>query len=90
MVDPHFGRCKWYGIYDTENHNLVFIENNHRLNKEKAGHQSVSILTDLGISIVVAGRFGSKVVNAFREKNIQMVIPENEVSVYDIINKIKQ
>ena len=25
-VDPHFGRCEWYCLYDTETKNIEFIE----------------------------------------------------------------
>jgi predicted Fe-Mo cluster-binding NifX family protein len=88
-VDQHFGRCDWYFIYDTESKKSTFLENPVRYNKEKAGCDAADILIDKGVKIVFAGRFGSKVVEVFRNKNIQMVIPEGNKTIKEIINQIK-
>jgi len=39
--------------------------------------------------MVIAGRFGSKVTDAFRKSNIQMVIPETQQTLNEFINQIK-
>lgn len=89
FVDKHFGRCNWYCLYDTETRISTFIENPVRNNKELAGREAAELLTGKNISLIVAGRFGSKVVEVFRKNNIQMVIPETETTITDIINLIK-
>jgi len=89
VVDPHFGRCNWYCLFDTENRKNSFIENPAKHNPEKAGCDAAVLLIDKKISMAIAGRFGSKVVDVFRKSNIQMVIPETQQTVSEIINQIK-
>jgi predicted Fe-Mo cluster-binding NifX family protein len=89
IVDPHFGRCDWYCLYDTATKKSTFIENPVRYNPEKAGCEAADLLIGKGISIAIAGRFGSKVIDVFRKNNIQMVIPEAQQTLKEIINHIK-
>lgn len=89
QVDPHFGRCDWYCIFDTETKKTEFIENTARHNTDKAGCEAVDFLSGKGISIAIAGRFGSKVVEAFRAKKVQMIVPEKVTTINEIINQIK-
>ena len=89
QIDPHFGRCNWYCIFDTETKETVFIENTTRHQIEKAGREAVDFLSGKGISIAIAGRFGSKVVEAFRTNQIQMIVPEKKKTINEIINQIK-
>jgi predicted Fe-Mo cluster-binding NifX family protein len=89
QVDQHFGRCDWYCIFDTETKKVEFIENTARHHIEKAGYEAVDFLSDKGINIAIAGRFGSKVVEAFRVNKVQMIMPENTRTINEIINQIK-
>lgn len=89
IVDPHFGRCDWYCLYNTENHQSSFIENPVRHSQEKAGCDAAEMLIEKGVCMVIAGRFGSKVVDVFRSGNVQMVIPGSEQTLLQIITQIK-
>ena len=89
LVDPHFGRCNWYYLFDLETKEDLFIENPAKNNPEKAGCDAAELLLDKKISMAIAGRFGLKVVDVFRRNNIQMVIPETQQRVSEIINQIK-
>jgi len=89
LVDPHFGKCNWFFLYDTETNQSSFIENSASQNQENAGCDAAGILLDKNISMAIAGRFGSKVVDVFRKNNIQMVIPETQQTISEIINQIK-
>jgi len=88
-VDPHFGRCNWFCLYDTESHKSSFIENPVRHHQEKAGCDAAEFLVAKNISMAIAGRFGSKVIEVFRKKNVQMIIPETQQTLVEIINQIK-
>jgi predicted Fe-Mo cluster-binding NifX family protein len=88
-VDPHFGRCEWYCIFDTETKAFEFIENTSRHQTEKAGCEAVSLLFDKGITAAIAGRFGSKVMAAFNANQVQMIVPENKMILNEIINQFK-
>ena len=89
FVDPHFGRCNWYYLYDLETLNGSFIENPAKNIPDKAGCDAAELLHGENISIAIAGRFGSKVAEVFRRNNIQMVIPETQQTLSEIINQIK-
>lgn len=89
FIDMHFGRCDWYCLFDTETRESSFIENPMRHHEANAGCDAAKFLTDKGIGMAVAGRFGSKVVDEFRNRNIQMVIPETQQTIEEFINHIK-
>jgi len=87
-VDAHFGRCNWFCIFDTDTKTTIFIENASRHQVEKAGREAADILVEHGITIAIAGRFGSKVVEVFQAKNIQMIVPEKPTTIQSIIKKL--
>ena len=87
-VDPHFGRCDWYCLYDTETRENSFIGNPVKHNPEKTGCDAAELLLGKNVNMAIAGRFGSKVVAEFRKNNIQMVIPETQQTVSEIIKQL--
>ncbi|HOK51726.1 MAG: NifB/NifX family molybdenum-iron cluster-binding protein [Bacteroidales bacterium] len=87
-VAAHFGRCDWFCIFDTETKKAEFIANPVRNNIEKAGLEAANFLINKGLSIAVAGRFGAKVVEIFRANNVQMIVPESQVTINEIIKKM--
>jgi predicted Fe-Mo cluster-binding NifX family protein len=89
LVDPHFGKCNWYCIYDTETSNSEFVENPARHRQEKAGQEAAAFLIARHIHMAVSGRFGTKVAEVFRKSHVQMIIPETNSTITDIIHQIK-
>jgi predicted Fe-Mo cluster-binding NifX family protein len=90
VVDPHFGRCDWFCMYNTDTKKHSFVENPVRHNQDMAGCDAATFLLEKQISMAIAGRFGSKVVDVFTNNNIQMVIPESQViTLEEIIKQIK-
>jgi predicted Fe-Mo cluster-binding NifX family protein len=89
VVDPHFGRCDWYCLYDTDTSKFSFMENTFRYQQEQAGCDAAKFLLTKGIKIVVAGRFGSKVIDVFKENDVQMIIPQTEQTISKFINSFK-
>ena len=87
-VDPHFGRCDWYCIYDSDTLKSSFIENTFRYQHEQAGCDAARFFLSKGIKIAVAGRFGSKVVDIFKTNNVQMIIPQTQQTIRKIIDSI--
>ena len=88
-IDPLFGRCNWFCIYESESKNISFEKNHVNQNKENAGKDAADMLVAKEINIVIAGRFGSKASDVFRKNNIQMVIPQNQPTIEEFINQIK-
>jgi predicted Fe-Mo cluster-binding NifX family protein len=90
LVDTHFGRCDWYGIYNSVSKEISYLENPNRYMDEGAGCKSVDFLLNLHIELVVAGRFGSKVVDSLKKNNIQMAIPNEPQTFEQIIKLLKK
>lgn len=90
LIDLHFGRCDWYGIYNSVSKEISYFENPNKNVEDDAGCKSVDYLLKLNIELAVAGRFGSKVVDSFKKNNIQLVIPNGIQTFEQIINHIKK
>lgn len=87
LIDMHFGRCDWYGIYNSVSKEISYLENPNRYMDEGAGCKSVDFLLNLNIGLVIAGRFGAKVVDLFKKNNIQMVV-SSEGQTFEQITKL--
>lgn len=88
-IDPHFGRCNFYCLYDTETKRSSFVENPARYYKEQAGSEAALFLIEKRIKIVIAGRFGSKAVDVFKSNEVQMIVPQTQQTIYELINSIR-
>ncbi len=62
-VDPRFGRCPYYIIYDTESGDFEAIENKSSLATGGAGIQAAQSISDMKVEAVITGNIGP---NAFR------------------------
>lgn len=85
LINEHFGRCDWFCIYDSKTGKAKYLENPNRYFENEAGVEAVKLLTRYGVAVVIAGRFGSNVAEMFHRENIQMVIPDNERTVLEMI-----
>lgn len=89
LIDQHFGRCKLFYVYDTINQTGQFIENTSHLQTDRAGCDAAGVMMEMGVEMVVAGRFGSKVTSIFRSKNIQQVVINKPVTINNFIQQLK-
>lgn len=89
-VHPHFGRCNWFCVVDTDTGGSEFYENTARMDESEAGSKAVGLLLNIGINLVIAGHFGSKSIEALRANKVQMIIPEIEIQVKTLINQFIQ
>lgn len=71
-VSEHFGHCKDFVIFDTEN---------GQVNKSEAipnpGHKPgflPNFLNDLGVNVIISGGMGSGAIDIFNEKNIEVIV----------------
>jgi len=62
-VDPRFGRCAYFIIYDIDNDTFEFIENASRQAMGGAGIQAGQLMASKNVGAVITGNFGP---NAFR------------------------
>ena len=85
-IASNFGRCQWICLYETRTGKSAFYENPGILYKEEVGCKTAGFLINEGVNMIIAKRFGTKVVNLFRESNIQIVIPQKSKTLAEIIN----
>jgi len=62
-VDPRFGRCPYYIIYDTESGSFKAIENKSSLAAGGAGIQAAQMISNMNVESLITGNVGP---NAFR------------------------
>ena len=90
-IDPRFGRCAYFVIYDTETKDSEFIENPNKNASNGAGPASVQLVADKGAQKIVSGEFGMKIKSILDSLSIQMIVmKDHQKSVQNIIDIIKQ
>jgi len=62
-VDPRFGRCPYYIIYETENDSFEPVENKSGQAAGGAGIQAAQMISSMKVESVISGNIGP---NAFR------------------------
>ena len=61
-IDPRFGRCAFFVLYDTESKEIFFHKNPYKEVEEAAGVSVVDWLSQFSCSKIVSGEFGSKMI----------------------------
>ena len=85
-IDPRFGRCKYFVIYDTESRATEFIPNPNAEAEEGAGPASVQLVASRQVNKIVSGEIGIKIKPLLDSLKIQMIImKEHEKNIQDII-----
>jgi predicted Fe-Mo cluster-binding NifX family protein len=73
-IDPRFGRCKYFVIYDTESRATEFIPNPNAEAEEGAGPASVQLVASRQVNKIVSGEIGIKIKPLLDRLKIQMII----------------
>ena len=87
-VDPRFGRCPFFIIYNTDNDSFEHVENQARQAMGGAGIQTGQMIAGRGVKAVITGNVGP---NAFRVLAAAGVKVYSGVSdqVSDAVQKLK-
>ncbi len=72
LVCPSFGRTPYYLIYDTENKQSIFIENQAAKSQGGAGIQAAQILVDQKVQAVLTPRCGKNAAEVIQAANINI------------------
>jgi predicted Fe-Mo cluster-binding NifX family protein len=90
-IDPRFGRCAYFVIYDTDTNEVEFISNPNKNASNGAGPASVQLVADKGAKKIVSGEFGMKIKSILDSLSIQMIVmKDHQKSVQNIIDILKQ
>jgi len=66
-VDPRFGRCRYFIIFDDKSGEVQAVDNSSLLSGSGAGIQAAQFLVDQGVEVLLTGNIGpnaSQVLNA--------------------------
>jgi predicted Fe-Mo cluster-binding NifX family protein len=86
-LDPRFGRCSYFVIYDTDTREMEFLPNSARDAKEGAGPASVQIVASRNVKKIISGEFGARVRSLLDSLGIEMItVRDPEKSISDIVN----
>jgi len=88
-VDPRFGRCPYYIIYDTESDEFKSVENKSGQAAGGAGIQAAQTILDMKVESVITGNIGP---NAFRVLSAASIKVYSGAtgSVKDAVEKFKK
>ena len=89
-VDPRFGRCAYFAIYDTDSKAIAFIPNPARHVEEGAGPKAVQQVASYEAKKIVSGEFGMKIKPLLDSLKIQMIVvkaPEKKnMDIMEMLN----
>jgi predicted Fe-Mo cluster-binding NifX family protein len=73
LLDPRFGRCSYFLLYDSETKTMKAVENKGQLSGGGAGIAAAQQIIDEGVQVVITGNMGP---NAFD------LMETSEIKVY--------
>ena len=90
FVDPRFGRCNHFVIYDTATKAMEFILNPNKDAEEGAGPAAVQLVASHGVEKIVSGEFGLKIKSLLDSLKIQMIVvkePKHDIqTIIEMLN----
>lgn len=87
-VDPRFGRCHYFILFDTETNKFEAIENTGAQGMGGVGIQSGQIMADKGVETVLTGSCGPNAFQTLQAAGIK-VITGVSGTVQEAIDKFK-
>lgn len=77
QIDPRFGRCSYFIIYDNANGSFEAIANPNVDVGSGAGVQSAQLVVVKQVSMVITGEVGPKAEQVLKNANIQIIANKN-------------
>ncbi|KPJ67654.1 MAG: hypothetical protein AMJ43_03150 [Coxiella sp. DG_40] len=73
LVDPRFGRCAYFIIYDTETDKFEAVENPHVGEGGGVGIRAAELVASKGAKVVLTGNIGPNATQTLQTANIDIV-----------------
>jgi predicted Fe-Mo cluster-binding NifX family protein len=87
-VDPRFGRCHYFILFDTETNKFEAVENTGAQGMGGVGILSGQLMADKGVEVVLTGSCGPNAFQTLQTAGIK-VITGATGTVQDTIDKFK-
>ncbi len=90
MVDPRFGRAKWFLVVDTDTGEFESVDNTQNFNvAQGAGIQSAQNVANLGVEGVITGNVGPKAFRTLNAAEIKVFLCPEQITVQNAIVQLK-
>lgn len=72
-VDPSFGRCPGFVVYDSNSQTSTYLDNSQNQNlPQGAGIQTAQLVTKAGADVIISGQIGPKALEALSHTQVQL------------------
>ncbi len=88
-VDPKFGRCSYFIIYDIDTMKYESLKNPNATAGGGAGVQSAQLMSEKNVSVVLTGNPGPKALQIFDAAEIKVVSVLTGGTVQAVIDEYK-
>ena len=87
-IDPRFGRCHYFLIFDTDTNAYEAIENIQQRASGGAGIQAAELMAKKQVSVVITGNVGPNAFQTLTAANIK-VITGLQGNIKEVLDKYK-
>jgi predicted Fe-Mo cluster-binding NifX family protein len=88
-LDPRFGRCANFIVYDADSGEFEAIENTNAAMAGGAGIQTAQLAVSKGAGAVISGSFGPNAYNTLKAAGVEMY-SSGEVKVIQAVMSFKE
>ncbi len=72
-VDPRFGRCAYFILYDTETDNFEAIPNTNATGMGGVGIQNATMMSEKEVEVILTGNLGPNAARVLQQVDIKVV-----------------
>jgi len=88
-MDPRFGRCAYFCLYNQEDGQITFIKNEFKDAQGGAGTKVSEMMLSMGVNRIISGDFGPKSKEMLDRFKVQLVkIQDDQKTVSEIISSL--
>jgi predicted Fe-Mo cluster-binding NifX family protein len=90
LVAPHFGRCPFFFMVDTEKEEFNAVKNQAQKAFGGAGISAAQLVVDSGAEAIISKNIGPKAVSVLTQSNIGIYLADEEETVEQAIKSFEK
>lgn len=88
-MDPRFGRCSFFAIYNSDNDYLQFVTNPAQAEQHGAGTQAAQFVAEYGVDKVFAHEFGPQAHEVLVKLGIEAIKKDEGSALAEILAELR-